>query len=385
MPSHKLHAFRPSSLDHLYWDSFFSVGSSAMILISALAAALLPCLPLLANAQARNTLNVQTYTPEQTTVKDTICELFQGSTRGGVWPETIHSPIDTWNLFEVTPKLVEYLEANGKDDFATNFIASATAGRVQRTSPIVCNTITDSCDVPFDCDGYDSFESALVVWSIYALRKSTDRQDAAYVEAHAKFAENDNDLAKVVFRDTQFGDDVKDIQRRLFIGAITNMFSFIGGVVGGSVIKGLFALIRETAKFLVKEAFSDFDIGNDPVNDGTAFVNSLQASYTEIRDLLKIIVENYMRNGDVDFALISTPQQTVEFLQSGAMLPLMSESALAAFKDKTRDDLIKQTALPFIASIYQEQGLRIRISNAVSPAPAPSPSLENSDKLVPAT
>lgn len=91
-----------------------------MILISALAAALLPCLPLLANAQARNTLNVQTYTPEQTTVKDTICELFQGSTRGGVWPETIHSPIDTWNLFEVTPKLVEYLEANGSTSALTS-------------------------------------------------------------------------------------------------------------------------------------------------------------------------------------------------------------------------------------------------------------------------
>lgn len=61
-----------------------------------------------------------------------------------------------------------------------------------------------------------------------------------------------------------------------------------------------------------------------------------------------------MRNGDVDFALISTPQQTVEFLQSGAMLPLMSESALAAFKDKTRDDLIKQTvcAAPVHHEIY---------------------------------
>lgn len=62
------------------------------------------------NQAARNTLNILIYTPEQSKVMNRICGILPGAIAEGAWSEQEVRPRNTWDPFEVTPKLVDWLE-----------------------------------------------------------------------------------------------------------------------------------------------------------------------------------------------------------------------------------------------------------------------------------
>ncbi|KIX02082.1 uncharacterized protein Z518_08021 [Rhinocladiella mackenziei CBS 650.93] len=264
-----------------------------------------------------------------------------------------------WQGLGINDLLTQYLIDNPAiDDWSGRFYRDEAVLEVQPEG-FSCLTENDNCQPKVGCQFYDSTHAMLVSLSLGNLHKILSAQIRAYDRAIEKFDELDQNLARTLFKDTAFGRDRFTFDVAAFFTGFELGISLAFPALGGSLTTAIKEALK-TGLQTVRDAAIDaaIDLGDDPTTDGKPFVNSLRATFEPLKQSLRNVLHAYMDTGATDPALVSPPADTVSYLRDGDLVDTILKSDDELVEEAAKE-IIKQTAAPVIAGIWNQQGVRM--------------------------
>lgn len=268
-----------------------------------------------------------------------------------------------WQALNINNLLASYLVSNPPiDDWTGRFYRNDAAVNGNLPPNFSCLSPGPNCKAtPGLCTNYKSPEAMLITTALGNLHRVLSAQIASYDRAIEIFNANNQELAKVLFRDTPLGRDRFTFDTNafftgFFIG-VDLAVPGLGGVLTTAIKSAIKTGLKTVGKDLIK-ANVPFNVGSDPTNNGLPFVQSLRETYAPLQASLRNVMAAYMDTGNTDPTLQSTAADTVAFLRNGEFANFIQKTDKEMIEDAARE-IVRLTAAPIIGGIWHEQGGRL--------------------------